>query len=168
MEQFSLILIDLRAAIAVVAARERGLSALLLIVWGRVSRVAARIERLMALWRAGILPVVGVPRVGRIAVVGVRVRTRIPSGRGWLAIRAWEVRAFGSQLAHLMATDAEFARFLAEVPAAARMLRPICRMVAVDALPVVLRKVRAPVVAGGVVVSPVGVVPEVVAQFLDG
>jgi hypothetical protein len=172
MHVFSRILSDLRAAIAVVAARERGLSALLVIVWGRVSRVGVRVERLLALWRAGKLPAVRAPRMRESERVSADVarRTRIPSGRGWLALRAWEVRAFGSQLAHLIATDAEFARFLAEVPQAARILRPICRMLLVDELPVVLRKVRAAVVVGAAVVAPgvAAVVGEVGARKNSG
>jgi hypothetical protein len=162
MHVFSRILSDLRAAIAVVAARERSLSALLVIVWGRVSRVGVRIERLLALWRAGKLPAARAPRVreDERAAADVVRRPRIPSGRGWLALRAWEVRAFGSQLAHLIATDAEFARFLAEVPQAARILRPICRMLLVDELPVVLRKVRVPAVVDAAMgrLVPAGVV----------
>ena len=170
MNAFFAILIDLRAAIAVVAARERGLAVVLSLVYRRVCRVATRIERLMALWRAGKLPKMRAPVAPREAAVA-RVqgaRTRIPSGRGWLGVRVWEVRAFGSQLAHLIATDAEFARFLAEVPQAARILRPLGRMLWVDELPVVLRKVRAPLVAAVATLVPDGVAPEVVSQFLGG
>ena len=172
MKVFFAILTDLRAAIAVVAAREPSLAALLVVIWGRVGRVRARIERLMVLWRAGKLPKARAPRESRAGLdseVGTRVRTRIPSGRGWLALRAWEVVAFGSQLVHLIETDPEFARFLAEVPQGARMLRPICRLVWADPLPVVLRRVSAPVVVVGesVVVVPVGVMPEVDSRFLS-
>ena len=172
MKVFFAILTDLRAAIAVVAARERALTALLVVIWGRVGRVRTRIERLMVLWRAGKLPKARAPRESRAGLESAtwaRVRTRIPSGRGWLALRAWEVVAFGSQLVHLIETDPEFARFLAEVPQAARMLRPLCRLVWADPLPVVLRRVSAPAVVFGesVVVVPVGVVPEVVSRFLS-
>ena len=165
METFFAILSDLRAAIAVVAARERVLTAVLSLVYGRVCRVATRIERLMVLWRAGKLPKVRAPAPREAGVARDRVaRARIPSGRGWLAVRAWEVRAFGSQLAHLLATDAEFARFVAEVPQAQRILRPLGRMLWVDELPAVLRKIRAPVVAAVAAVIPAGVVAGVAAS----
>ncbi|MBC7637119.1 MAG: hypothetical protein H7251_16130 [Acetobacteraceae bacterium] len=48
MFNLSAILTDLRAAIAVVAARDPTITALLVMVWGRISRIVARLERLMA------------------------------------------------------------------------------------------------------------------------
>ena len=56
MFSFSNILRDLQAVIAAKAARERALTVLLVAVWGRVARMRTRLERLVALWRAGKLP----------------------------------------------------------------------------------------------------------------
>jgi hypothetical protein len=56
MLNFSFILTGLQAAIAVVSARERHLTVLLVAVWGRIGRMRVRLERLIRLWRAGMLP----------------------------------------------------------------------------------------------------------------
>ena len=56
MLNFTSVLTALQAAIAVVAARERALTVLLVAVWGRIGRISTRLERLIALWRAGMLP----------------------------------------------------------------------------------------------------------------
>ena len=54
MQFFTILLTNLQAAIAVVAARDRGISAFLVLVWGRIGRARSRLERLVALWRAGM------------------------------------------------------------------------------------------------------------------
>jgi hypothetical protein len=126
-----LILFNLRAAIAVVAARERSLTSLLVLVWARIGRMGARLERLMALWRAGKLPKPRQPRGPGIArISGPVERPRCPTAPSWLVACVREAAAFGSQLEHLMG-EAEFAAFLAEVPQARRILRPLCKMVGV-------------------------------------
>ena len=56
MFSFSNILSDLQKVIAAHAARNRALTVLLVAVWGRVARMRTRLERLVALWRAGKLP----------------------------------------------------------------------------------------------------------------
>ncbi len=129
MSNFSIIFINLKAAIAVVAAREPALTALLVLVWGRVSRMAARLERLVALWRAGKLPKARHPsRAGLQRAAGVR--RGYPTAAGWLAAEVWEARAYGTQLAHAL-TEAEMVAFLAAVPQAGRILRPLYRMLGV-------------------------------------
>ena len=67
MLNFTTVLTGLQAAIAVVAARERVLTVLLVAVWGRIGRISARLERLIAQWRAGTLPA---PRAQRGRVPG--------------------------------------------------------------------------------------------------
>ena len=161
MNNLFLILTALRAAIAARAARDRALTALLVVVWGRVSRIAARLERLVRLWRAGTLPKARASRAGRVHATGIRVR--LPTAPGWLAAEVWETRALGSQLAHLL-TEAEMVGFLAAVPQAGRILRPLSRMLAVGVRAVRVRAVRvawAPPVpvearAGGLVAGPEG------------
>ncbi len=139
MQNLFLLLTALRAAIAARAARDRALGALLVVVWGRVSRMAARLQRLVGLWRAGMLPKARVSRAGRVHATGVRVR--LPSAAGWLAVEVWETRALGSQLAHLL-TGAEMAAFLAAVPQAGRILRPLTRMLGVGVRAVRVRAAR--------------------------
>ena len=138
MNHFSIIFTNLKAAIAVVAAREPALTALLVLVWGRVSRMAARLERLVALWRAGKLPARRPSRAGAVRATGIR--ERYPTAPGWLVAEVWEARAYGSQLAHALA-EAEMVAFLAAVPQAGRILRPLYRMLGVG---VTVARARAP------------------------
>ena len=67
----------------------------------------------------------GQAEVGEARAHPVPLRPRLPTTHGWL-IRAggWEVAAFGSQLEYLLAQP-DVAQLLAEIPAAARLLRPI-------------------------------------------
>ena len=139
MNHFSSIFTNLKAAIAVVAARKPTLTALLVLVWGRVSRMAARLERLVALWRAGKLPKARRPsQAGAVRATGMRAR--YPTAPGWLVAEVWEARAYGSQLAHAL-TEAEMVAFLAAVPQAGRILRPLYRMLG---LGVTAARARAP------------------------
>ena len=68
-------------------------------------------------------------------------RVRLPGARGWL-VRAlgWEVAGFGSQLEALIA-EPEMQALLARVPAAGRLLRPLCRMLGVSPVGVVVPRV---------------------------
>lgn len=161
MFNFANILSDLRAAIAARAARDRALTVLLVALWGRIARMGTRLERLVALWRAGKLPKARALRVGRVSAPRAANGVRFPSAPGWLLRKlGFEVAAFGSQLQHLLA-DAECTAFLAAVPQAGRILRPLLRMLTVDPVPEVVRQVRqmvaviVPEVArAGIVVSP--------------
>ena len=54
MNTFTAILTDLRAAIAARAARDRAMTALLVLVWGRLARAAGRLERLYGLWQISL------------------------------------------------------------------------------------------------------------------
>ena len=144
MMMFSLILTDLRAAIAARASRVRGLEGLLVLVWGRISRASQRLERLIARWRAGCLPgrrVRGARRAVVVAGEGVAVvPVRVPRGRGWLVAAVPEAGSFGLQLQHAL-TGPEWAEFLAAAPQAGRILRPLCRMLGVVVVPEALREV---------------------------
>ena len=144
MNPFSLLLTRLQAAIAARAARERALTVLLVALWGRSARMGARLERLVRLWRAGTLPAT---RAGRDVVARDRVSVRsarisFPTAPGWLLRRlGYEVAAYGSQLQHLLTED-ECVAFLAAVPQAGRILRPLLRMLTVDPLPEIVRRVK--------------------------
>ena len=139
MFSFSFILRDLQAAIAVVSARERHLTALLVAVWGQIGRISARLERLVALWRAGMLPPPRPHRAGQPRVGG-RATSVSPMAPAWLLEAVREARASGSQLEQLL-SQTECAEFLAAVPQARRILRPLCRMLG---LGVKSAKVRRP------------------------
>ena len=164
MKTFSLILADLRAVIAARAARDRTLTVLLVAVWGRIARMGNRLERLIALWRAGKLPKARAARAraaGRDCAPRATPTVRFPTTPGWLRqTLGYEVGACGSQLQHLL-TEAECQAFLAAVPQAGRILRPLLRMLTSDPLPAVVRGVQ-PVIAlpssdatrTGMVISP--------------
>ncbi len=88
----------------------------------RLGRTAARFAALFAGWRAGTLAPAR-PRPGRIRPQ--RVGPRLPATRGWLAGGTdHHVRAYGSHLQHLLA-EPGMAEFVAEVPRAGRLLRPL-------------------------------------------
>jgi len=147
MQFFTRILIDLQTAIAARAARDRALTVLLVTVWGRIARMRMRLERLIALWRAGTLPVPCGSQAGQVRVPRAKPRENFPTAPGWLLRKlGYEVAAYGSQLQHLL-TKAECAAFLAAVPQAGRVLRPLLRMLTVDPLPELVRRVKVKVPA---------------------
>ena len=87
MEIFSHILTSLRTALAARAGRDRALAALVLVVWGRLSRMAQRFERLVAQWRAGTLPQArGARASGSQAGRERKISDKptLPDGPGWL------------------------------------------------------------------------------------
>ena len=137
MVNFSFLLSSLQAAIAVVAARERHLTVLLVAVWGRIGRIRTRLERLIALWRAGMLPKPRKSRAGEVRA-GVRKPSELPTVPAWLVAAVREAAPLGAQLENLLSQE-ECKAFLAAVPQAARLLRPLCRMLGVG-----LRKTRKP------------------------
>ena len=164
MLNFTPLLTRLQAAIAVVAARERALTVLLVAVWGRIGRISTRLERLIALWRAGKLPK---PRawLGRVPGTPVKkpvsVLPRVPA---WLLVAVREAAPFGTRLESIL-SEAECAAFLEAAPQARRLLRPLCRMLGVGVRAPRAGRVRAvwqapksaPAVAqAGLVVGPGG------------
>ena len=157
---FTAILSDLQAAIAVVAARERTLTVLLVAVWGRIARMRTRLERLIARWRAGI---VQAPRKSRAdeARASVRARAAFPTAPAWLLVQVQAAASYRAQLEHLL-SQAECAEFLAAVPQAGRILRPLCRMLGIGVAAAAPRKpppVWAPPVAQPPAAPPPGDAP---------
>ena len=162
MFSFSRILIGLQAAIAAKAARDRTLTALLVALYGRIARMATRLDRLIGLWRAGKLPK---PRPSRAGAARPRVPRQapdmtFPTSPGWLRRRlGTDVGAYASQLQHLL-TEAECAEFLQACPQAGRILRPLLRMLSFDPLPDIIRRAVNPMVQApapervGIAVSP--------------
>ena len=102
--------------------------------FGRVRSVAVPARPL-----AARRPVVAVERS-----VPVRVRVRLPGGRGWLVkALGWEAAGYGSQLQTLLA-EPEMVALLAALPAVGRVLRPLGRMLGVQVGPVVVKVAAAP------------------------
>jgi hypothetical protein len=138
MLNFSFILTGLQAAIAVVSARERHLTVLLVAVWGRIGRMRVRLERLIRLWRAGMLPKQRASQAGAVRV-GVRAPSVLPAAPAWLVAAVQQAAGFGAQLEQMLTQD-ECVEFLAAVPQARRILRPLCRMLGVGVKPAKRRK----------------------------
>ena len=168
MLNFTGILSDLQAAIAVVAARERHLTVLLVAVWARIARMRTRLERLIARWRAGKLPKARAPRVAgeRASAPRGAAKIRFPTAIGWVPrMLGYQAAPFGPQLAQLL-TEAEWQAFLAEVPQAGRIFRPLLRMLTADPLPEVVRRVKRVVPEPASVAEMVGVMVSPGSQFL--
>jgi hypothetical protein len=165
MMNFTPLLTRLQAAIAVVAARERTLTVLLGAVWGRIGRIATRLERLIALWRAGKLPGPRAARGPVAGAVGGKPRSALPTTPAWLLVAMREAAPFAAGLESML-SEAECAAFLEAVPQARRLLRPLCRMLGVGVKPVPAGRARPvwqrpttdaePVVRAGLVVGPGG------------
>ena len=137
---FSPIIIAIQAVIAARAARDRTLTVLLVAMWGRLARMGTRLERLIALWRAGKLPAPHKPRLDQTETRDRKPGTRpsYPSAPGWLFRElGYAVGPYGVRLRELL-TEAECVEFLAEVPQAGRILRPLLRMLSFDPLPEVI------------------------------
>ncbi len=165
MNNLFLILADLQAAIAARAARDRNLTVLLVAVWGRIGRIRTRLERLIALWRAGMLPKPRPPRPASTRP-NERPESVLPTAPAWLVVAVREAGAFRAQLEHFL-SQAECVEFLAAVPQARRILRPLCRMLGIGVAVGRVRKTAAgwavpsaapaPVVAlAGLVMGPGG------------
>jgi hypothetical protein len=111
-------------------------------VFSRVFRTRHLLERLLARVATGWLPRPAAPRavpaaprdpsVPRRTRVCAPALGRMPRARAWLVrIAGYRAAGSGSQLDHLL-TDPVMAEFLAAVPAAARMLRPLCRTLGIS------------------------------------
>ncbi len=119
-------------------------------IYHRFDRLRARLNRLFQNWRAGSLPRPHKPRFGRTSKPNPE-RPKFPTASGWLRalLLDHQVTQCGEQLAAELTSNAEYARFLAEVPQAGRLLRPLFHMLGAEP-PAVLkrdplpRKPRAP------------------------
>jgi hypothetical protein len=103
-----------------------------LLLWSRVSGVILRMERLAARFVAGRL-VRGVAHGGVRGTVARGAVRAWPCGFAWLIKKAgWRAAGFGSQLRAVLETP-EMVALLTASPQAGRVLRPICRMLGVEA-----------------------------------
>jgi hypothetical protein len=112
---------------------------LIVLVWGRLRRLSARFARLAAAVRDGRL---SSPRLRSSPRAGSDARPatprppslpqpRLPRGFGWLLRLVPGSAVYGSQIEHWLA-DPELASLLKEAPQAGRILRPLCRMLAIQ------------------------------------
>ena len=136
------ILAALRTGIARCAAGNPARAVLLDTLHRRIGRMAIRFERLFARWQAGTLPsqTGATPRPSRAGQTRPNratrpPRDRFPSRRMWLFHVAQPLAAIAlSHLQHWMAHP-DLPAFLAAAPQAGRLLRPLCRLVGLEAQP---------------------------------
>jgi hypothetical protein len=101
--------------------------------YNRVNAIAGRIERMLIRFRAGklrrrIAPVTKAGARGKVAGRG----PALPKRFGWLVrIGGWQAAGFGAQLQTVLATP-DMRELLAAAPQAGRLLRPLCRALAVE------------------------------------
>ena len=133
------ILATLRTGIARYAVGDSARAVLLNILAGRIARMAARFDRLFARWQSGTLPSqTGAPsrpaRAGQLRPTSPP-RLCLPTGRMWLFHVAQPPAALAlSHLQHWMAHP-DLPAFLEAAPHAGRLLRPLCRLVGLEAQP---------------------------------
>jgi hypothetical protein len=98
-------------------------------LWTRINRTAARFARLMArLPNATAARSRQPPRPGR---PGGAPPASLPSTHGWLVAElGYPAAGYGGQLNHLL-SEPETVALLARIPQAGRILRPICRMLGI-------------------------------------
>lgn len=119
----------------------RGLlsAALTVLLYRRLSGICETMERLAARFRAGTLGggrAAGVRPVAlaqdMVAVPARPVREVLPRRFGWLvAAAAYQAAGFGLQLRAILEAP-EMMALLAASPQARRVLRPVCRMLAIE------------------------------------
>jgi hypothetical protein len=139
--------------------------ALGLVLWARFAGVSLKMERLAARFAAGRLWRVDArtPRsgtgVGRAACRDAR--KALPVRFGWLVRQVgWQAAGFGGQLRTVLETP-EMVALLEACPQAGRILRPVCRMLAVE---VSLLRIPKAVAVGVTDSAPRRVEVEVVAK----
>jgi hypothetical protein len=127
------VLAALRAALAGWGGQGMLTAALAMLVYLRIGEIGRRMERLAARFQAG-----RIWRREAVAGAGGVVR-RAPAAPLWPRGFGWLVRACGHEAAGLGAqllvvlARPEMVALLAQVPQARRLLRPLCRMLAVEA-----------------------------------
>ena len=124
---------------AVRAAKDRALTAMLVYLDGRLSRLVGRFDRLVVRWQSGTLGAPRPSRAGR-ARPSTPPPHRLPSGQGWLLRIEQPAAQYAGQFRRVIAA-AEESGLLAAAPQAGRLLRPLCRMLGI-ALPPALQRPR--------------------------
>jgi hypothetical protein len=129
--RFAQITAFLREAIARAAARNRVHAPVLVLAWTRIGRMLARFQRLFDRWRSGTLPSPRPSRPGQPRRPGPT--PRLPGGL-WFPALVPEFSTAAVRLEALLA-DPTMVDFLAACPQAGRILRPLCRLLALPLTP---------------------------------
>jgi hypothetical protein len=121
------------------------------LLWARLGQLRGRVTRLAARLAAGKGP--GLPRRPRGAGAASPRTPRQPAPRiarqaGWLLRLVPEATAAGSQLQHLLA-DPEMVALIEAAPQLKRLLRPLCRGLAVPPPPGLLSPPKRPAPVAG-------------------
>ena len=168
------------AKVAARGGRDHAVGPLVMVVWGYLSRLRQRFDRLLVRMAAGERQAPARVRTGR-ALAGDKDRADVmlPRGRGWLILFAQECAQMG-ELVRMVADDPAMAEVLAAFPSARRIFRPLCRALAVPCpvgllnageQPEVWRQRKAPVSTAPVWVAAVVHSPPVTVDthaFLPG
>jgi hypothetical protein len=132
-ETLSIYFHGLKAAVAPTLSMPKDRFAFVAAVWHYIFRLSGRLDRLIARWKNGTLPKPRPPQPGRTgATQAGKPKFRLPSSHKWLLHRIQGTAFAGSQLAHLIATNAELHEFLEAAPQGRRLLNPLCRALGID------------------------------------
>jgi len=128
----SVVLHALRGAVGGWGLRGHFGHALAMLLYRRLGEICGKIERLAARFQAGRL-VRRVPRATASLRHVAKTGARIWPGRfGWLVRRAsYQAAGYGAQLRQILGQP-EMVELLKAAPQAARILRPVCRMLAIE------------------------------------
>ena len=105
---------------------------LLLLLWGRLRRMATRVTRAAARLAAGIQPRAPRPRPATPRPSRPQP-LRLPRKYAWVVVEVPGTAAYGNYLQALLA-DPQMAP-LAAIPSVRRMLNPLCQMLGIPKLP---------------------------------
>ncbi len=122
----------LQAAIGVLSLRDQSRPAFFRLLWNRVGAMGRRLEKLIKQWQAGTLPKKR-DCGSQAGKTQDRVRApsiTLPAGHGWLVARMPDIHQKLSDLDMLLSRE-ECVRFLAEVPAARKIVGVLQRMLVV-------------------------------------
>jgi hypothetical protein len=131
----TLIVAGLQKAAAARAGRDHAVAPLVTLLWTRLARLTARFDALVARLAAGHPAAPARQRARSASVVPARKAPaailRLPRGQAWLIrLLPGEAASYGCQLQALLA-DPQMAALLAAAPEAGRILRPLCRLLAI-------------------------------------
>ena len=119
------------AALAARMARYPYLAPLLTLAWHWIRRTTRRFARIVERLERGEPDPVRPSRAGIARTPPARRPLRLPNAFAWLRHYVPLCGAYGSQIEHLLKTDAEFAAAVRASPQARRLLRPMLKALGV-------------------------------------
>ena len=127
---FRSILGGLQVVIANLAVRQPARAEILVRISHHLGRTIQRLEKLVTRWRNNTLPK---PRQRGPRPTRALTTPRLPRGKSWLIrnVDHYNARGHALQLQHFLATP-ECIAFLAEVPRAGKILRPLARSLGIQ------------------------------------